>query len=71
MKRPLVFLFLLSLVAWSSVAAQSIRSESDHAPHLAGFSNAVAVSGRTVFVGEASNIMTPGFVYLYTSNVDP
>ncbi|GMQ81266.1 MAG: choice-of-anchor B family protein [Rhodothermia bacterium] len=68
MKRPIIFLGLLSLFAWSSVTAQTMRFSSDRAPQLAGFSNSVAVSGGTVFVGESSNTMTPGFVYVYTRN---
>lgn len=68
MKRPIVFLCLLSLFTWSSVTAQSLRSAGDRAPQLAGFSNSVAVNGGTVFVGESSNTMTSGFVYVYNKN---
>ena len=68
MKRPIVFLCLLTLFLSASVTAQTMRSASENAPHLAGFSNSVAVSAGTVFVGEPSNKMTPGFVYVYAKN---
>jgi choice-of-anchor B domain-containing protein len=54
---------LAALFFASPVSSQSMPGAA--APPAAGLGGAVAVSGETLFVGEADNVSRPGLVYVY------
>ncbi len=70
MRRRFLFFLSICFVAGTTAVAQSMRSGDRYDIQRTGYSAAVAVNDGTLFIGEPSNTVTPGLVYIYNKDAN-